>query len=706
MATRYRKLLGKIHVPIPDAEAAPPSPLPDEEGYSELAARLPLPTDSQCQMFARHLSFAVWHLPPGPPRATFYAYLDPAAGTDADPCADRPAPEHREDFGYWTFWCDRTGDLSIDSVRRAVYDARRSRWVRIPAQLLRATMCSLTWDPSRSVAGEHDNVRDRLMRTALAHSKLLAGRALLEQLRETAVAPRLEQPIAAALYAQLLEATDDRETRRVYADALVDMGDPMGHVMALAHEGDTLDRLDTRRWELEAEAAIELAGMPALPVRARGISLDVVGGLIRRARGSAGHLGAAALLLSNHPLRELVVTSVDETAELEKSPLLGRIERLELGEPAHQVQALLEAPRWSRLSHLSLRLDQDQAQRFAEQPVIDRLQSLRVIPGAHEALRPLLETKDFRPVELRHLAEAPLSRWVLDRSITPLRLLPLPKLRSLSVNRLADASVVTELASLERLRCERPVNEAFFASALPASLRALEVSTDAKGVLGLSAQRHLRLHHFELTMPSPRVRDYGGKEIAQLLGSGILDECASLSVVGFCCEAVLAELPRSVRSLHLHGGMLGASTVGALRTRWPAADRLVCLSLDGGVDLDVVEQLFTPGAFPSLRYLSIERCDAEAIKVLAGARLPITHLGVGMLQRGAAEALIEAVFPGLRVVEASGVESNPSVETLRGRYAVFAPDAFDAAEPSKAGTFDWRGPAIYAPFEWSLMATA
>jgi len=533
---------------------------------------------------------------------------------------------------------------------------------------------------------------------------------------DTSAAPRPEthgaaaasaassERVTGALDGSQMAAFDDREVRRGHADALVQAGDPMGSVMAMADAAEDLDADEPRRWELEAEAAARYADMPMLPVRAAGVTLDVVGGLVRRAHGSTASLSAALPLLLDQPIRALGITKVDSTTSLVDSPLLERIERLDLRWVDKSIPPLLHSPRWTRLRHLSVMLDRDRAMELTEHSVMQRLSSLRVAATDPRAMRALLDSGRLRGSELRHFEEA-------DRLFVPdhhaeasFQHLPLPGLRSLSVRRLDDAALLQKMESLEHFRCERGVSEAFFATALPPRLRSLDVSTNAAGILALSQQRHLRLHHLQLRRRIGQYSEGGGPGLPALVRSPLLDECTSLSIAGFSCADVLKELPRTIRRLCVDGRDVSPFHARVFKTVWPGANRLISLELAVSVDGEALAELLDAAAFPSLRRLSID-ASPEAIQTLARARMAITHLDVGCLSPETTEALLTQELPHLRVVEATELPtSNHDVDKLRARYAVFAPERKHVSAPSRAGTFEWRAPAKYAPFEWSLVA--
>jgi uncharacterized protein (TIGR02996 family) len=162
----------------------------------------------------------------------------------------------------------------------------------------------------------------------------------------------------------VLAAPDDDAPRLVYADALLDRGDPRGELIVVQLQLARERMLDARRAELESAAA-KLVREHTAHMQASYAALNA-GFVFRRgfveqltapARAILGG-SAFAELMAKEPVRELMLLEVDDAAaeEIAALPLMRRIAHLgcrgRLG--ARGAQSLAAAPALAELRSLDL----------------------------------------------------------------------------------------------------------------------------------------------------------------------------------------------------------------------------------------------------------------------------------------------------------------------------------------------------------------
>lgn len=151
-----------------------------------------------------------------------------------------------------------------------------------------------------------------------------------------------------ALLDEILANPRATALRLVYADQLVERGDPRGELIQLAcAPGRRTPERDARLAELR-EVLVKAW-------RARGLDIGFDRGFIRSVRGPAAAIIAAHDDLAREPITALAAIPADPLAPLLALPLLARVETLELGYPlADPGAALLAAASLPALRSLQI----------------------------------------------------------------------------------------------------------------------------------------------------------------------------------------------------------------------------------------------------------------------------------------------------------------------------------------------------------------
>jgi len=142
-----------------------------------------------------------------------------------------------------------------------------------------------------------------------------------------------------AVYADLMANPDDDGPRRVYADWLIERGDPRGELIVVQCELATAAANDPRRPELERRAnelladagarwrtelrlpEVKVAGHATNAQLARGSTLVFRRGLIDEAKLHSAELAAIGSALAHIPLRRLIITDLDDAGATEIAAL-------------------------------------------------------------------------------------------------------------------------------------------------------------------------------------------------------------------------------------------------------------------------------------------------------------------------------------------------------------------------------------------------
>lgn len=401
---------------------------------------------------------------------------------------------------------------------------------------------------------------------------------------------------AQALLAEVLRSPGDDERRRLYADALVELGDPRGEFIHVQLRAAALP-VSPERARLEARAAELLREHEATwapPLGPMGESQTFTRGFVETLRvGERAELPPGqAPLLPDHPVKALTAFTND-AFEAGIPDVVGRLpplERLELiGLPPEELLSLEGLGASSSLHTLELSAD-----RLFIPLARLRLQGLRALS--------LRSTAGDREVET--LCR---QRWAPQlRALSLSGELSASGARTLARSRALDGLETLGLAGNFRLGDAGFVALGSFAGT---ALRALDVSHCDMGGAGLrallrmplSALTHFSAHHDRLTaadvdpltaalppglthlkLASNALGNAGVQRLLETLRAPGL-EVLELGVNGLDARAVpalLAHLPPSVRALSLTWNPLGSDGLDAL-AHAPALLQLRTLDVSG-----------------------------------------------------------------------------------------------------------------------------
>jgi uncharacterized protein (TIGR02996 family) len=442
--------------------------------------------------------------------------------------------------------------------------------------------------------------------------------------------PRPLQPSAQRLWQKILDDPDDLQTRAVFADQLMDAGDPLGEHIQLCCALEEMDEDDPRRAETEASAAALrrrnivpwtraiAAAAAARPAKQRWKpserSFAMHRGLVEELRCETGWLDGLGSAARVAPIRRLRVRSYDESdplagwsEKLAEMPELARIRCLELAAPINEEQALalLASPNLVRLERLALNdvATPRIARALAASPACAGLQELSLIgePGIG--------------VEgAQALAALPLRSLTLHR-------------QQIGAEGLAAISSVATLRALELDDAIGAEGGRTLATAVSLSkLRELRLSNGELGVKGLAALAG------STTLGGLRVLEidlgngFNPKALAAMLEAWSLTGLRELETSGPVRAEGAALIAKSgkldaLESLALSGASLGDDGAAAL-ARW-APPRLasVCLA-GGGIGKGGMAALAKGPLLAHVRDLNLVRnkCGSEGGEALAAGR--------------------------------------------------------------------------------------
>ena len=436
-------------------------------------------------------------------------------------------------------------------------------------------------------------------------------------------------PATANLLAQILEAPDDLDLRRVYADRCTESGDPHGEFIQLSCDAEPFDRDDPRRAKLEraalalrrrhglefsrslrsvaffnrcAESAPPYGFGRGFPELACGTASDVVAALRDGARAA--------------PLRGLRLTHATDAdvRQLAMLPELGRIRDLEIagdGDLAPALAELFASHHLARLDRVSLRT--------------------RIAPGVLQTLAAAPALEGLGALELANVQrDVPLDAEPLSRLLRSPRL---ARLRRLAVSDLlVPVEAIAALAELEDLALENVELGARGAAALVAGpglrgLRALDLrrcELADKGVIAIASARLPDLTRLTLGAA------INGKRAAPLFEALATSSLRELGLIGGAlrAEGIKALVAASgtlkrLRRLDLTSSML--KDAGAIELARLALPSLEALVLDyNGIGADGMAALGASDAIAGLSELSLghNKCGSEGGQNLAaGGRL-------------------------------------------------------------------------------------
>ena len=403
----------------------------------------------------------------------------------------------------------------------------------------------------------------------------------------------------AALLAEVIADPRSVAPRRVYADALLEAGDPRGELIQLQCALEPLAPDDPARPALDARTADLLAlHEPAWTRELRErcalhdnpSQLTYRRGFVEHARLRASRVRELLPMLAAHtPLRELDIDFADRFEDLGDVPGLPDLEGLRLHRVAKDLDLARAFASWPHRGRLrSLHLDSGiaAARAIAGTPGLAGLESLSLIHPRVEDIGELAATPhlaSLRTLRLPGVALLPGSVEALARSET---------LQSLEVLDLGRATTQSEhasarhelpaLARLRELRCYGNTFTPPLATALATGARSLEVLALAyvqleelgarallRGATALSNLRHLDLSGIGIT-DAGFARVIDGLEVPGLrrlaCGDNRLDAAAAAAL---SASRSLDEL----QQLFLHHCPLGDAGALALVT----SDRLPAL---------------------------------------------------------------------------------------------------------------------------------
>lgn len=435
------------------------------------------------------------------------------------------------------------------------------------------------------------------------------------------------------LRVEICKDPDNRALRRVYADWLIEQGDPRGEWIALHdHPGDEAELKRRALWQRHG-MAWRFADTGGEAVGAFGF-VRYEDGFLDEVSLDSTHLRVMAPMLARQPVRKLSVHAIDELAAIAALPMLSTIERLELSlglesSNAGALRALLEAA--PRLRSLAL------APRGGAAPFV------------WEALAGYDRVAELEELELSIRVAPHEARWIAGA---------LPKLRALTCRRvLVDASLDAlathacfELRRLalhgEMLFDTWPeVSNACVAAALGSPMvRGLDAFTLAEYPAGPEIARAL------VRLPC------AARLISLDLG------CTGRSIMDGLSDTALPSLTR----LNLRRSGLQASDLGTL-ARFPRLEQLVLD--DNRLDDDGVRALGRSEHVRQLRHLGLSStsCSSGAVTALIeGGRL--TELRTldlssnGQIEWPALEALADGPFDKMEVLSVGGRTGRSSAE--------------------------------------------
>ncbi len=450
------------------------------------------------------------------------------------------------------------------------------------------------------------------------------------------------QAVLAQLLAEVIAEPRSIAPRLVYADALLEAGDPRGEFIQLQCALESLDADDPARDAMEARANDLLAlHEPAWTRELRErcelhdhpFELGYRRGFVERARLSADRVRAALpLLVERTPLRSLQLRAADPMEDLAELPGLTALEELSLlggASGGDLARAFASWPDHGWLRALHLQRGSTGARAIAGAPGLAGLESLSLLHLDFigiDALASASHLAGLRTLRLAGAALQPESLEVLGRSgfLGALEVLDLGQVTTTGDH--ARASGLPALARLRELRGHGASFHAGTALALAAAARELEV-LDLEGVeLGSDGVRALLLGPAAL----------GRLRHLDVSATGLSDR-------GLAELALGLERPR-LRRLACGGNELGPKAAAAIAAS-PALGELQQLFLAGCPLGDAGVLAFVASArLPALRVLDLSRtgCGRHALAALGaddlGARLAsldLRHNGLGDRDLGA-----------------------------------------------------------------------
>jgi uncharacterized protein (TIGR02996 family) len=465
----------------------------------------------------------------------------------------------------------------------------------------------------------------------------------------------------AALLAEVLADPRALAPRRVYADALLEAGDPRGELIQLQCALDPLDADDPSRAALEARATDLLAlhepawtrelrercGLDDYPSQ-----LGFRRGFIESARLRASRLRVALpLLMARAPLRELGI-NFREPVDFQGIDLLGdvpglmELETLSLhgsGPGDDHVHAFAGWPHRGQLRSLRVDRGPSAARAIAATPGLAGLEhlSLAACDGPEVAvLAAAPHLASLRALRLRHLALDGAMLEALGRSegLRSLEALDLGATQTIGAP--PGAAALAGLGRLRELRCRgrafQPETALALATAAARSLEVLDVDGVQLGGEGVRAFLHgggalTRLRHLDVS------------------DTGLVDDdlAGGARRAGFAGLIDALEVP-GLRRLACAGNRLGAKAAAALAASRALGElqRLLlprCPLGDAGV-----KALAASRHLPALRVLDLSatECGPDALAMLGaselGARLVSLDLGDNRLGAAGLGALLAA----------------------------------------------------------------
>ena len=386
-------------------------------------------------------------------------------------------------------------DIAATLYRRAVEEGRREeyeRWL-----LLALRLC---------FGAEADaRVAQRLARASLDQLETwadhLPAATSLPELLTVAKSP------AAALLTEVIADPRSIAPRLVYADTLLEAGDPRGELIHVQCALEALHADDPARAKLEARAADLLAlHEPSWTHDLRELcmlyenapKLVFRRGFVERARLYASHVREiVASMATQTPLRELSLLHEDPIEDLASAPALMELEALDLPGKATAEELARAFARWphsGQLRSLAVYRGAAAARAVARTPALAGLTSLSLSKIDREAVMALASAAHLASLRTLRLHSAELdgaSIEALGRS---------EALREIEVLDLAGARLsdarghaleLPALPSLRELRCTGSSFEPATAVALAARPRTLEILDLERVELGDTALRRL-----------------------------------------------------------------------------------------------------------------------------------------------------------------------------------------------------------------------
>jgi len=521
------------------------------------------------------------------------------------------------------------------------------------------------------------------------------------------------------LLAEVIAAPRSIAPRRVYADALLEAGDPRGEFIQLQCALEELGPDDPAREALEARATDLLAlHEPAWTRELRDacglhdnpFELGFRRGFVERARLRGARVREVLpLLVARTPLRELRIRTTDPARELGEVPGLVELEGLQLSGSASGedlARALASWPHRGQLRWLEADRGAAVVHAVAGAPALAGLERLSLGSVDARGLAALAAATHLASLRALRLSDVVLDGADLDalgrsEAWPALEALELQRVRAIGHGARALARLCA--ARLRELRCARGT-EAADALALAARARDLEV-LDLEGVR-ISDTGALALLHGPAALARLRYLDVSDTGLSD---PGLASVIAALEVPGLrrlaCCNN---DLSSKAAAAIAHGRALGELQQLFL-ARCPLGDA-------GVTALAASEHL------PALRVVDLARtaCGRGGLQALGagelGARLISLDLGhnelgdrdLGALFAGRRLDRLERLSldgldlsrPGVRALAASPVAARLRALTL-GRLEADAAAQLAAAELPElrklvAGGFDDRAASILA----------